>query len=39
MGGFVIGIAVIFAYYVIMYLAEAYVKGYYAGPHRLERNS
>jgi len=29
MGGFVIGIAVIFAYYVIMYLAEAYTQGHY----------
>jgi LPS export ABC transporter permease LptG len=29
MGGFVIGIAVIFAYYVIMYLAEAHAQGYY----------
>src|SRR4051812_7033092 len=29
MGGFVIGIAVIFAYYVIMYLAEAHAQGHY----------
>ena len=29
MGGFVIGIAVIFAYYVIMYLAEAQTQGHY----------
>ena len=29
MGGFVIGIGVIFAYYVIMYLAEAQTQGYY----------
>lgn len=31
MGGFVIGIAVIFAYYVIMYLAEAQTQGHYRG--------
>ncbi len=29
MGGFVIGVAVIFAYYVIMYLAEAQTQGHY----------
>jgi LPS export ABC transporter permease LptG len=29
MGGFVIGVAVIFAYYVIMYLAEAHAQGHY----------
>ena len=29
MGGFVIGIGVIFAYYAIMYLAEAQTQGYY----------
>jgi LPS export ABC transporter permease LptG len=29
MGGFVIGIAVIFAYYVVMYLAEAQTQGHY----------
>jgi LPS export ABC transporter permease LptG len=29
MGGFVIGIAVIFAYYVVMYLAEAQAQGHY----------
>jgi LPS export ABC transporter permease LptG len=29
MGGFVIGVAVIFAYYVVMYLAEAHAQGYY----------
>jgi lipopolysaccharide export LptBFGC system permease protein LptF len=29
MGGFVIGIGVIFAYYTIMYLAEAQTQGYY----------
>ena len=32
LAGFVVGIAVIFAYYIVMFLAEAYVKGYYAGP-------
>ena len=31
MGGFVIGIAVIFAYYVVMYLAEAKTQGHYRG--------
>jgi lipopolysaccharide export system permease protein len=38
MGGFVIGIAVIFAYYVIMYLAEAHAQGHYRAienAHRL----
>jgi LPS export ABC transporter permease LptG/LPS export ABC transporter permease LptF len=30
LAGFVVGIAVIFAYYIVMFLAEAYVKGYYA---------
>ena len=29
MGGFVIGVAVIFAYYIVMYLAEAYTQGHY----------
>lgn len=29
MGGFVIGVAVIFAYYVVMYLAEAQTQGHY----------
>jgi LPS export ABC transporter permease LptG/LPS export ABC transporter permease LptF len=32
LAGFVVGIAVIFAYYIVMFLAEAYVKGYYSGP-------
>jgi lipopolysaccharide export system permease protein len=31
MGGFVIGIGVIFAYYVVMYLAEAQTQGHYRG--------
>ena len=38
MGGFVIGVAVIFAYYVIMYLAEAHAQGHYRAietAHRL----
>jgi LPS export ABC transporter permease LptG len=38
MGGFVIGISVIFAYYVIMYLAEAQTQGHYRAienAHRL----
>jgi LPS export ABC transporter permease LptG/LPS export ABC transporter permease LptF len=30
LAGFVVGVAVIFAYYIVMFLAEAYVKGYYA---------
>jgi len=29
--GFVVGIAVIFTYYILLYLAEAVAKGYYAG--------
>jgi LPS export ABC transporter permease LptG/LPS export ABC transporter permease LptF len=29
--GFVVGIAVIFSYYILLYLAEAVTKGYYAG--------
>ena len=29
--GFVVGIAVIFAYYILLYLAEAVTKGFYAG--------
>jgi LPS export ABC transporter permease LptG/LPS export ABC transporter permease LptF len=32
MAGFVVGIAVIFAYYILLYLAEAFTKGFYAGP-------
>jgi LPS export ABC transporter permease LptG/LPS export ABC transporter permease LptF len=32
LAGFVVGVAVIFVYYIVMFLAEAYVKGYYAGP-------
>jgi LPS export ABC transporter permease LptG/LPS export ABC transporter permease LptF len=29
--GFVVGIAVIFSYYILLYLAESYTKGYYSG--------
>jgi LPS export ABC transporter permease LptG/LPS export ABC transporter permease LptF len=32
LAGFVVGIAVIFAYYIFLYLAEALTKGYYSGP-------
>ena len=32
LGGFVVGIAVIFAYYMLMQLAESVTKGYYADP-------
>ena len=32
LAGFVVGVAVIFSYYIVMFLAEAYAKGYYAGP-------
>src|SRR5207237_2410103 len=31
LAGFVVGIAVIFAYYILLYLAQAITKGYYAG--------
>ncbi len=31
MAGFVVGIAVIFAYYILLYLAEAGTKGFYSG--------
>ena len=31
LAGFVVGIAVIFAYYVLLYMAQAITKGYYAG--------
>jgi LPS export ABC transporter permease LptG/LPS export ABC transporter permease LptF len=30
--GFVVGIAVIFTYYIFLYLAQSITKGYYAGP-------
>ena len=32
LAGFVVGIAVIFAYYIFLYLAESVTKGYYSGP-------
>ena len=32
LAGFVLGIAVIFAYYVVMFLAESFTKGLYASP-------
>lgn len=32
LAGFVVGVGVIFGYYIVMFLAEAYVKGYYAVP-------
>ena len=32
LAGFVLGIAVIFAYYVVMFLAESYTKGFYPNP-------
>ena len=32
MAGFVVGIAVIFAYYILLYLAESFTKGFYSGP-------
>jgi LPS export ABC transporter permease LptG/LPS export ABC transporter permease LptF len=33
LAGFVVGIAVIFGYYILLYLAESVTKGFYAGPH------
>jgi LPS export ABC transporter permease LptG/LPS export ABC transporter permease LptF len=33
LAGFVVGIAVIFVYYALFYLADAGTKGFYAGPH------
>ena len=30
--GFVVGIAVIFAYYILLYLSQAVTRGYYSGP-------
>jgi lipopolysaccharide export system permease protein len=32
LAGFVVGIAVIFAYYVLLYLAQGVTRGYYSGP-------
>ena len=34
LGGFVVGIVVIFAYYVVMFLAEAQTKGHYRASRR-----
>lgn len=36
MAGFVVGTAVIFAYYIVMYLGESAVKGYYTTPQSVE---
>lgn len=36
MAGFVVGTAVIFAYYIVMYLGESAVKGYYVTPASIE---
>ncbi len=33
LAGFVVGIAVIFVYYILLYLAMGMTKGYYSGPH------
>ena len=35
MAGFVVGIAVIFAYYIVLYLAESQTKGYYTTPESI----
>jgi LPS export ABC transporter permease LptG/LPS export ABC transporter permease LptF len=32
LAGFVVGVAVIFAYYIFLYLAQSVTKGYYSGP-------
>ncbi|HET7698475.1 MAG TPA: LptF/LptG family permease [Vicinamibacterales bacterium] len=37
LAGFVVGIAVIFVYYILLYLAESVTKGYYAGPDAASR--
>jgi LPS export ABC transporter permease LptG/LPS export ABC transporter permease LptF len=37
MAGFVVGIAVIFGYYILLYLAEAVTKGFYSGPNGADR--
>lgn len=37
LAGFVLGIAVIFAYYVVMFLAESFTKGLYAAPRDTDR--
>jgi LPS export ABC transporter permease LptG/LPS export ABC transporter permease LptF len=35
LAGFVVGIVVIFAYYILMFLAESLTKGYYGDPERI----
>jgi LPS export ABC transporter permease LptG/LPS export ABC transporter permease LptF len=35
MAGFVVGIAVIFAYYIVLFLAESHTKGFYAAPEAI----
>jgi LPS export ABC transporter permease LptG len=35
MAGFVVGIAVIFAYYIVLFLAESHTKGFYTTPESL----
>jgi LPS export ABC transporter permease LptG/LPS export ABC transporter permease LptF len=37
MAGFVVGIAVIFTYYILMYLADGVTKGFYSGPDGASR--
>ena len=37
LAGFVVGIAVIFVYYILLYLAESVTKGFYAGPEGAAR--
>lgn len=37
LAGFVVGIAVIFGYYILLYLAESVTKGFYAGPEAASR--
>jgi LPS export ABC transporter permease LptG/LPS export ABC transporter permease LptF len=37
LAGFVVGIAVIFGYYILLYLAESVTKGFYAGPDAASR--
>lgn len=37
LAGFVVGIAVIFGYYILLYLAESGTKGFYAGPDAASR--
>ena len=37
LAGFVVGIAVIFVYYILLYLSESVTKGFYAGPDAASR--